>query len=216
MWVYIGTSGLKNAYIGEYWWHPWANTLAYFPLETDQLDTTGNYTLSLTGTQQTVGYQFSWSELALNWTYTRVQFLNVRVKIDSVGSWITNLATMIDSWGMRYNWEHIRTPANAKKFQIENGSNVASFSSAQNTTTWTWYNIAFGVNSNYNYNAYINGSLVWSWTLSSIRQPSWSNIVFLFNQTATATFSKVIVEDVVWTDQEVLDYYNKTKADYWL
>lgn len=197
-------------------WTPWANTMAYFPLETDQLDTTGNYTLSLTGTQQTVGYQFSWSELVLNWTYTRVQFLNVRVKIDSVGSWITNLATMINSWGMRYNWEHILMPANAKKFQIENGSNVASFSSAQNTTTWAWYNIAFGVNSNYNYTAYINGSLVWSWTLSSIRQPSWSNIVFLFNQTATATFSKVIVEDVAWTDQEVLDYYNTTKSKYWI
>lgn len=195
---------------------PGANTLAYFPLETDQLDATGNYTLSLTGTQQAVGYQFSWSLLTVDWTYIRVHFVNYRAKIDSFGTGISDCATMMNLGTMRYNWINNTDSSASKVFFLQNGSNLTSKSSAQNTTTWTWYNMAYGIDSSNNYKAYLNWNLVWSGSLATVRQPSWSNIMILFNNNTTATFSRIIAETDVWTDQQVLDYFNATKADYWI
>ena len=193
---------------------PWANTIAYFPLVDDQLDVTGNYTLSLTGTQKSVGYQFYWSELSVDWNYEKVYFINLRVKIDTFGGGITDTGTFINMWGMRYNWYNSNS-SYSKIFMMKNGNNADILSTKQSTTTWTWYNMVFGMDSSYNYKAYINWNLVWSGTAPSIREYTNFNVL-LFNHQTQATFSQVIVESEPRTDQEVLDYFNATKSDYWL
>ena len=207
---------LKNAYIGEVW-TPTSSTLAYFPLANDQLDKVGNYTLSTTGTKQTIGYQFSWSNVwVMSWWWLP-KMISVRAKIVSFGSWIWDCATMIRiGRAMRYNWYHSNSSV-SKMFQMYNNW-AYTYSSAQNTSTWNWYHIAFGISgwTSWTYACWINGNKVWSWTIGSTENGSWDWTVILMNNNSTWIFSDLILETRLWDDAEILNYYNNTKSNYWL
>lgn len=209
---------MKNAYIGEVW-TPWSNTIAYFPLAEDQLDKSWNwYILTTAGTKQTIWYQFSWSDIQINWTSDVANMMSVRIKIVSFGSWIWDSATMIRIWGaMRYNWYHITSSSN-KKFQIYNSSSSSLiYSSAQNTDTWNRYHLLLWVSwtTNWNYVWWINWNKVFSWTTNT-NLWWWDWLIKIINNNTTLIASDLIVENRVRTDAEVLNYYNNTKSNYWL
>jgi hypothetical protein len=207
---------LKNAYIGEVW-TPWSNTIAYFPFTNNQDDITGNYTLSSTGTKQTIWYQFStWSNSFVEWVWSvkTVRFMSYWCKMDTLSSSAATLTWWINQWWWRYIWYHTDSSQN-KKFAFINSSSNFVYSSQQNTSTWTWYHLAYWIDSNSNYKAWLNWTLVRSWTQAAKSYTDFSFRLILQNYT-TATFSDVIVEDRLWTSDEISNYYNQTKSDYWL
>jgi hypothetical protein len=88
------------------------------------------------------------------------------------------------------------------------------------TLVWSWHNIVATRISWINY-LYIDNVLQWQkswWTslsnfnslriLNRVWWQSWSN--------TWALMDELIVEKAWWTAQEISDYYNQTKSNYWL
>lgn len=200
---------------------PWANTVFYFPFESDATDHSWNwYTLSSTGTQQTVGRTFNTtvtvSKSAASW-----RFVSAWVKWISKWSWYTtsNDSATFDfgnvPWYMCYRladyWGGEDEIYYAYSWPTSIGKKVW-------LTLWTWYHLAWGYSST-------DGAICWiNWVKYTISTNTnyytwWGtdNTKFFQNKGSTkasATFSDVILETALWTNQQVTDYFNATKSKY--
>lgn len=245
--VYIGTSGeLKNAYIGEYIpRQPWANTIAYYPLESDGNDYSGNWH-NLTW-NSTPSYWVSWWTKSvvnlwgnklwritnLSWTFTNYTF-NVWCKISWTGTW----QEIFDC----YNWNG-SVVANSAYFGYNSSevsqsdffyqrrpwgwtANYGKVYWTSNRSTNTWYNVCLTSTSSWikiflNWTEIANGNTTWA-----IVAESWHNSLWwrYDNSTSPAQnknffnwyLSEFIFENKTWTATEVLNYYNWIKSNYWL
>ena len=243
----VTMSVLKNIYIGEYGWKPWANTIAYYPLETDTND-------------------YSWNNR--NWTNNWVTFsdwlwvFNGSSYISlGTGSWTNIQTNMTISVWFRWNWSWSKDNMVVAKSQYY--------------APWTWYsNYAFYAISIHEEDRYLmawfynqsdfnahplNFRTTWWWspTLWPVSQSNkWYHVVItndwttkkayidwtlVATETNTSTsstqsvdtrigsavrynydsyfnwnISKVIFEDKTWSADEVSEYYNNTKSNYWL
>lgn len=224
MWVYLYPSGtereLKNAYIGEYIWPytPTSNTIAYFPLIKDQADKVGNATINLTWTKQNVWFKFS----AGSSQYIHADNIAEKVYFTSLWGQRNTRATSNDTisfftndGSLRFCWYHTSSSSIGTRGGFNSGgtwigSNYGSKSVPQNTRFHLacWWK-------NWVYRAYINWSLVrsWSWTP---RTDTPGSMPIMSNNWCAWTFSDIIYEKELRTDQQVLDYYNATKSIYGL
>ena len=196
------------------WWgwrQPWANTVLYFPFKTDQSDKVWNTTIDTVGTQQTLWYNFSSSwEMKLVSTPTTMCFLSAWVKYN----WYTNSVTQFGGayvGFMLYNFRHAENSSYDKVFQAATWPASYIKSTAQNTTTGTRYHMAMWYDWTYSY-WYLNWQLVWTCNWGGY---TWNGYV-RFWYWIDMTVSEYIGESVCWTAQEVADYYNQTKWDYWI
>ena len=88
--------------------------------------------------------------------------------------------------------------------------------------SWTignWYHVV-GTQEGSTVKMYVNWTLIWTKTRPSYSTPNWWRLWAQFTAAAAAKYvgyiSNAILENKVWTAQEILDYYNQTKANYWL
>ena len=207
----------KKIYIRvDEWWQPWANTVAYFPFDTDTLDTQGNITLSWSFTKSGLGYIPTSSS---SWAYSTTRplaFFNAWFNIQSysgnyVWMWLSTYRSNNFCAG-GYYIKHADAPLNHHFFnRIANDFTLGNTSDWQPSTS-NWHNVSFWWDgSNYKVSADGVPSVLWTWNTgrslsdNQFWLDSWDYIV-----------SRLIIEDAVWTDQEVLDYYNQTKWIYWI
>lgn len=212
MWVYIWTD---ESY------YPTANTVLYFPFSSDANEHSWkNITLSNSGTQETIWRRFN-NTVTMS-ASTSWLFGSMWIKVNSFGtSW---------SWSNYYDqiwlWQIVWS-MNYQLFAMNsNERNVIYYwywnkSSAKYNTwivAWSWYHIVFYSDNNVWY-TWINGvkHTIGNWT-----PYNWSatgdTLYNCYNTTnkSDITLSDVIVESRVWTDAEVLEYYNRTKWVYGL
>ena len=110
----------------------------------------------------------------------------------------------------------------------ENNDAIMFHGSAQEVSTYipslsTWYNVVYTVDSwtcyiyvnwtqvysdSYTYGSWATALCIWGW--HDILQSSWRSQVFYWK------LSEIIVENVAWTAQEVVDYFDLTKWYYWI
>lgn len=222
MWVYIYQNwtekSLKNAYIGEYR-VPWENTIAYYPLDTDFNDASGNgYNLTNNwAVIQTKAWvecaYFNWSSYATNssaqnWT-TRTLCAWVYIELSKtqdmwlictwntgdsfVGIWINQWKWYITDW-----WVHNENGT----ISVLNGWHLIW---GVITNWWNMVLYTDGVqNASYTYSRQ-------SWTSITLWARTWS-----WTEKLTWWMSRVIVENEWWTQQVFQNYYNSTKSDYGL
>ncbi len=197
MWVYIWTGNpLQNAYIGEYVetpFTPWANTLAYYPLEWDLNDYSGNgYTL--TNAWGAIFKTDSWIErtvLYFNWAQpTNYSPWNAYVYTQSLPSSTTSLIT-INVWskpafpigesyarGMfdtRFNWNSgwVRWELYQGACTIWINNTYTPFQNASGYfNTWTLWSVTYS-KSTWTVKMYLNGSLNNSGSVSSTPWNNW-------------------------------------------
>ena len=240
MWVYIYQSWIEtpmqNDYIGEYWWKPWANTLAYYPLTST---TTVN---DMSGNNKTLTNQGG-----VFWTYNGVDCVycwnSWIVRNDTVTTaYIWQTSTM-SAWVSRATW-------NSSECWIGTGYNnwpyynkyvsLSMLLQATRVRFWcwwwnAWHDLDYSVITTENHwyhlvqtfasdgtrKCYFNWTLVGTWNQIIEQNISWFSIVgskwgaseqYYWNWYA----SEIIIENKTWTDAEILDYYNQTKANYWL
>lgn len=217
---------LQNAYIWEYqeWWQPWANTLAYFPFSTDFNDVMGNKTLTV-----------SWP--TISWWYAEITWTYQYMKLNS-GIWGTDITVSLryyyngnspfntlicrDGWGRH----HLLFPWTISGFGT---TWTLWFYNDYNAQWWypsTWIatlntrNYITIVKSWTNEKIYLNGVLVLdsndSFDNASNPIEIIGNSGTSWNQWSIWLLSEVIFESVLWSAQEVADYYNQTKANYGL
>ena len=217
---------------------PWVDTVLYYDFEhtswTAELNqaSNSNYngTYTATPTISTLASwkkYFNWSNAVGLYTNNRVTTidydnatLNVRVKIDGQDGNIFGQA--------RWNtWDNPTIFWNI--YQNDMQVCLGKSSNAMNNITppsW-WVNIVV-CNDSSSSNLYINGSLAQSTPYVSATKtedyylyinvvetadktpPPRSNLIWSFS------FGSVIIENKTWTAQEIQDYYDQTKWDYWI
>ena len=216
-------------------WQPWANTVLYVPMQTDLLDHWPNY-ISLTNTNvqiATIGWVPAWYFPTANNPY------NLRWNITSyissepftISVWVYTLAYptwsssdprtaicwMLGAWP--YKWTALELLPWGFRAEFLGGTNVTSSSVP---TLNKWYLITVTRDSNNSNKLYVNSQLVWS--SSSGWNDYFGNFVIGTDWTDSGGLLRhwkwymreFIMEKTARTVQEIADYYNLTKWDYWL
>jgi hypothetical protein len=230
MWVYI--------YTEEQEWQPWANTLAYYPLETDTNDYSWNGR-NMTNSWITFSdgvWVFNGSSMATvtgsGWNINKPNMtIQARFKC--------NYSTTNKSYTIVSRWEN--SPSSNSNVCYMMALNYSSgttyimswFAKWSDTSYNPWYfahsiskNVWYLmtlVNENWNsQKLYLNGTQIASsnvitqQNINSIPLVIW-NTYYRSNQTYfVGNVSNVILEDKARTAQEISDYYNLTKTNYWL
>lgn len=213
MWVYIGSTELKNAYIGEYnWMGVLPSTVCSYPFIENNTDLTWKTTLSSGGTKQTIGYKFSWTSdisYGSGGTATSI-FASYRIK--SNRAYGTNGNCLIggtEKWRMGYNLAHVGGYQNAVQF-----SNWTWYKSSTLWTVDTWMHIAYWFN----------------WTEAYVYK-DWVKQVIATSTTYEEAVNKYFIDrnwsqyDVTvayflidWIDREgeIVPFFNETKSQFWL
>jgi hypothetical protein len=203
---------LKNAYIGEYGWKPWENTVAYYPFRSDILDHSWNnnnftwWAYTFSNNRITVTSKLSWPLIVpTSWTDAR-----------TIIAWITAYSQW--NWNSRYDYA---TWSSWPNWLLKNNSDGAW---VQLKIWSTWYDVKQTTLSEFslivlvkNWNKlswYVNWNLVNTVTMST---DQWSfQFPTTYSELQPWTYWEIIVEDKIWTDSEISEYYNSTKSNYWL
>ena len=217
--VYLGSTQIRPT-----WWQPWADNIVYFPLDNDITDYTGTYTLTPTSASIidfnwvkcldcTNGYAKGTIATLPQWASARTNMYRIyfigRSGLDRAIYWYGAAATPY----RRYDWNYVGSDWNIA-WQCSGywlGSNYA-------LPTWWWHHVACTRDSSNNMQIYVDWSLKNSWQVTF--NTEWTDIWLWVDATGTTPLnwylSKFTVEGKQRTAQEVLDYYNETKWDYWI
>lgn len=226
VWVRYKEKEMQNAYIGEVW-TPWSNTIAYFPLKDDAVDIKNNISLTSNGTTNytNVWWVKSAEFTKSNWLYNNnVSYVPQWDVAKTFSLWLytkwsnqgwQGIATIwnIWAWNIFWLWNYNWT-ANIIMTRYWSTSN------AYTTTLNTWTHIVVTYN-NSTWKMYANWNLVVTWNTTA--PTNWYNLYIWQNvgdTWALSTYywniSNVILELWEWTAQEVANYYNTFKSNYWL
>ena len=208
---------------------PWANTVAYYPLTANANDyswngynatnyyatfseTNGGYFWTVESRLQlpsmTIWQTFTiscWVKLP-NWQPQWYKELDIY--FDRSGSYRNLLFSCVENWFYCYNWNNA-TSHSAKTVSA---------------TFWTWWNNIILSKNGTSYSIYKNWVLLETFTSSyNISIPWWNNTVYIWHSSNdTAEYSEqwyikdYIIENKARTADEISDYYNQTKWDYWI
>ena len=213
MWYKVNKRYVGTKQVRPYKWSPWSNTLAYFPLTENQTDQVWNAGINLTWTKQNVGFYFNATgsidvtnlpSKPSFWAYW-VQLNRKATSTDTISFF------MVDGWP-RFIWADISWAGQFK--YVNSSSSFVTWGTAQWHNLNTWYHLAFGWDWT-NFRAFHNWNLVWSWT-ATFKSYTGNSVSLLKNNWWAITVSDVIFENRLRTAQEIQDYYNNTKSNYWL
>jgi hypothetical protein len=211
-----------------WWWQPWVNTLLYFPLVSDAVDTVNNVTLT---SYWTTNYTEVWWVTSAEFTKSNYLYndsVNVIPQWDvaktfSVWAYIkwhnSSWTAMLSVWGAGA-WETFWL------WQYENNNDIVmsrsySTSNRYTPTLNTWINFVMTYDNSI-WTLYVNwqSQVTWnttaptSWNSFRISQHIWQTGALIY--TFYWNLSNVILEDKERTAQEVSDYYDLTKWNYWI
>lgn len=225
------------------WWQPWANTLAYYKLDEDGNDYSGNSydmttwatsyeTLSswikvgrfnsstVVGLPWNVNYNY-W--LDIMWNNTNPFTYSFYARAITFPSW--QLYVMYVQWQGPYYATWINLYSNKVNIWLWNGawSDYAFKEFSTTVSTDTWYHFVF----TYNYNSwspYVKCYQNWT-LLNTISTNAWTNWYSLDNRSwmwyangwannQVVDLSEFIIEDKEWTADEISDYFDQTKSLY--
>ena len=230
---------VQNIYIGEYkGWKPWSNTLAYYPLNWNLNDYSWN---NRNLTWSWVTYTSWWKgQVAVfsSWAtayYQNNSIFNISQPF-TYSLWCQTTYVPNSSYGGRYKI--------AIAIGIQNGTTIAThdkdlwfgkggiwaynyYNDLQYCFGWsaninTWYHIVYTQDSS-NQKVYLNWTLVW--THSCWWSYTWYTDARLIlakqinddnRYPFSWSMSEVIMENKARTAEQVLNYYNLTKSNYWL
>ena len=220
---------LKNIYIGEYGWKPWANTLFYYPLVENANDTSWNnrnWTASNTTFSSSNWAYFRWWYSAWsNWyvitptftmwsTYT----INTWLKAAETLSWNKEIDIHRRwTWGNLYVLFYINS--SMIRCTLGNWSNYGSDITSSYSLDTSWHNVVL-VREWWNVKIYIDWQQLASWNSTYSSDPQYFYIGNDASNVAeyawSSYFKDYIMENKAQTAQEITDYYNQTKSNYWL
>lgn len=219
----------NTVYGGEWKWKPWSNTVAYYPLNWDINDHSGNgYNLSWSISYETVNNiqvaKFSWSNYLTAWqqvvTETKTLTISFWVELNTSTSEqaiVCNAATV----SSRDNWINISKFPNTLDLYSLYWRNASWWMYYWPTTlsSWTWvhyvsiFDRTDGTIKVYKDwtlvgNASAGYDLAYTWVALTI---GWSAT---WNRYFDGRLSDVIIENKSWPLDEITKYYNSTKANY--
>lgn len=216
--VYLGSTQIRPSK-----WHPWTNTVVYYPLDTDFNDASWNW------------YNLTWYNSATIGTLNWVSCLN----LTSSNSYLSWVVSWIPQWSQaRTNMFWIYGNASWQKpaYQYgQSGSNKADVLFSINPISWSqywasmnaniygqwaWHHVAIVIKWSWSawQELYVDGQLKSNWTMTVstdgttlyLGRCTWDNTYL------NGYLSKFIIENKARTAQEISDYFNQTKDSYGL
>jgi hypothetical protein len=200
---------------------PWANTIAYYPL-----NSICNFT-----DQSWNGYDLTTSNATittLNWI-SCASYSNGRAYNSTPSVW--SQRTLSARFYNCTNWVMVGTWADQNTFQCIMLAK-ASWQTIQISDFHSIWFVSWNISSNTRHHAvavanwanmyiYVDWVLASSWTHSRTDSSTWISAwgkPFLDSNPDQYSWylSNVIIESAAWSAQDVADYYNLTKANYWL
>lgn len=198
-------------------WTPWANTLAYYKFISDIND-------------------YSWNNrnLTKDWTWT-VTFANNKVTIPSgsaliYGSGILNWviwAFTISEW-TTWAWSGFMYDADGLWPQWYTGANGSNWNRNGNAIINDWWRRAWNQSTMGSASDFLLLTMVYDWS-TLVAYKNWvqfwstSSTGGSIKWTATqfiiewgSTFWEIIIEKWAWSATDVANYYDDTKANYWI
>lgn len=219
--------------VEEWGWKPWANTVAYFPLDSTYTVNDYSSTYTLTNYWATFG-TYSWVDCLnlsndyLRWNIWDISQYSHTISVRANRSWWSWDNFMLQRWIWDWNhkwWSELlqwrSTWYMNYAYWFDDLSSVSTY--ANNTR----HNIVV------QYDKSTNSQIMYiDWNFVSSRvcdntHSLYSTIGFIIGteQTSTTTVSNsyfnwwvssLIIENKLWTATEASDYFNKTKWNYWL
>lgn len=207
---------------------PWANTVLYFPLTSDAVDIVNNISLTSSGT---TNYTTVWWVTSANFTRDNCLY---NANVSWLPQWdvakTISLWAYITAWFVWWAWIVLYgTDAAWKVFWLSwysNSNDIIltkwwSVSSEYTPTRNVWSNYIFTYSPENKRVLYVNGTAVVTW--SETAPTEWTKFYIGANIDSELArlgykwnLSNVILENKERTAQEVSDYYNQTKWDYWV
>ena len=220
-WVYIRPNGTEQKIRPE-WWTPWADTIVYYPFSSDYNDHSWNgYNITTTGASSIWINQWvsclsvnnskvSASTIDAMTTYNEYTWLFYCYR---VSDWLTIQFNEWGAWG--WNWPSFRS-WNTNEVRWGNDTNTyTQFSSSYcpMNTRFLWALVVR--NGDWIIYCNNNSTTIKTWVIAPVNNASGFNIWAVQND-SYAYVSKLIIEKKARTDQEILDYFDATKANYWI
>lgn len=187
------------------WWQPWVNTIAYYPLSANTNDQLNTYNLTN-----------SWITFGTLWWVTCANFDGSTTS--AIGNfysyWTWDLTASV--WGYpTSNSQWVWWCIWASSLVMNSNNWYVDWTSAP-TPLNQWTNIVFTITW-WKLKIYSNGTLYLDTSFSN--NVTWDLYIGKDNLNRFKLYgwiSELIFEDVARTAQEVSDYYNQTKANYWI
>lgn len=219
----------KKIYIRvDEWWQPWANTVAYYKLETDGNDYSWNWnnwqswnvTYGTWSGKQCAHFNGNWNcgiSLPALWSFSNLT-MSVWVKTSRSQASTATVAILAPT-------------SDNKNIGIQMNSGTITLSrwdgsNAYDTTDWSWTNnVRHNIIATYNSSwakLYVDWVYIWQNTASTsvVSEAYTSRIGSNDNQQDSFAYygyaSELIIENVVWSATDVANYYNDNKANYWI
>ena len=217
-------------------WEPWVNTLFYMPLNSTYTNTDQSWNSRNGTTTWTVTF---WTNLGvdcgafLNNGYITIPYDGGMATSSftisfwcAIASWYNyNNKWIITKWPM--DWSHwafavancVSQDDASANFQI----NLDSWAFEEYVSIFTWNNIWTYITVTYDWSdvvVYKNWIQIDTYSYSYDMSANTNNWVlwayYSSNYKLNWYLSNVVLEDKVWTAQEISDYFDQTKADYWV
>ena len=221
---------INMVYKKKKWWKPWSNTIAYYPLKWNLNDYSWhnyNWTLAVwTLTYPPNEYAQLTNAVVRfpNWYWTSTTdeiTISMRLKDISTPGWATHVFVFwLDGynswwWGVQLLYNNWNYSAYAVTWWASKNTSAYSISS------WVWHNMVVTIVPSGKLSLYIDWILKNQVNATSPIRASWYSGIWTNNYinnapTVSWYLSNIINEKKARTAQEVADYYNQTKANYWL
>ena len=217
MWYKVNKRFVGTQKVRPNEWNPWANTLFYIPFKSDSLDHSGNWVTTSGG--GTITYLNPWASLTnkmtVNYTQNPSSFtVSVWCKTPNT-SWEKTIIQQAYIVPYSFNWWDLIFKDNGIRVEFLKYPEAQVRQQAVSSVWVTnWHLVTLVVDNWTTWYLYIDGKLRISHSVSGY---SPYQIAFELGKASTTTYlSEVILENKTWTAQEISDYYNQTKSNYWL
>ena len=226
---------------GGWWWTPWENTLCWYKFDNNLVDSSWNHSNASNISSCTFVDAYTWSSKRVlnkpNWSYISLPstFLQTAVSTYTMLFWFKSSQSgwqwlMGCNTNSDYDWNAIadidhtwfsfvywRTYANRR--QAVNASTYRDGNwHLLSIRRWTW-DVIIWVDKNftttYKLNTPQDYSIWWNWVSRGIGTRSTISGGWILT-TSVFQLWDFITEDIYWDDTKLEDYYDQTKADYWI
>ena len=244
--IFVGDTPISKVFLWDTQvrptgWQPWANTLIYLPLNWDALDYSGN---GRDGNVFSNWWTYSWEYISWSsgekYFYSSATNLDYWVWIDwtymdtAIGTWDRTISiwhkfaaqsdgTPLWMWSKsgwtRWEWFWLYWNFWPKAWIVRYYDDPQTWVLSLDTG---WHHYVLTYNNVNKSRMYIDGVLQTFVSNAGASFNTLSNQYHLWalrlynNNSATYSFSKFIIENIVWSAQDVSDYYNLTKWNYWI
>lgn len=208
------------------WWQPWANTIAYYKFDWNLNDSSGNgRNLSIAVGTFTYGTESWWAKYVYmpknsytnNFTTMPYNSASYNISFWAKRVWSVTSWVVVDFHTGNNYFPRSILQNSVISFVV---SRTTPFPSGFDTAQWHYYCLSISNNSA---TCYIDWSYYWTGALNSYN----NNLPYFRMNTAwyadnynsnswNGNLSELIIESVPRTAQEISDYYNLTKWNYWL